>query len=1314
MGVRREKVILELEDKFTSGMARAAAQTALLRRNVEQLNREIERNGRASGTQAESLSRLNRELRSHQNALQGASSGLNGFNRQAQQANQNARSLSNQFDRASGRVRLLVDAIVALGPALVPIGAVGIPAVTGLANQLGIAALAAGSVVIAFQGMGDAIKALNEYDLDPSLDNLAKIREEFAKIGPDAQAMALQISQLRDEWDRLRNNAAAGFFRPIVGELDNADVLLERLQNLLWGFSRAAGLEVATGLDSLGSDRWKDFFDFLAREAQPTMRDLSQIIGNTAHAMGNMWMAFQPMNRDFGDWMVDVTDRLDEWSESLDENASFQEFVDYIYNSGPRVADALGAIGGALVDIVVAAAPLGGPTLQILEAVADVIGTIADSNIGTPLLAAAAAMTVMNRSGMLLTATLGRVTGAQGFATIPAAARQANAGIRGVASNVGILATGWATAGARSQREAARMAQASASLRQTGRNIAAPAAALTGLGLAATGAASGMGITNTVSLGLMGTMAGPWGAAIGAGVGLLMDLSAASDAAAESQRRVEQAAQGLAGTLDPSTGAVTEQTRELLRQIIAAEDMDKTLRNLGYTSEQMIAIVTGQSDGFTEMYGSLLDMGGAGKEAAEMLSLLSEKMADARRDQTSMAEAAGMTTTEYDRAAGAIDRMATAYKNWSDTLTAFDAETAVGAALRSIREAAQETGVSFDEMTESGQKFRGALSEWSSATQALIDTTPVTQQGFVLEQQIERLAETMGISIDTAWQWANEVGVSAETVNASVNGASAQLELLGGKFASLPPVVLTEIATNGIPQTEAQVDALVTKYDLTEGTRTALMAVVTESAELEITNYREMLNALPPEVRTKLIIEDLQGRASADPVDSWFADYAPQRAIEVPVEVEVDTSQIDAADQRATALETALDEMTNPRQVGVGLVGSEGMQADLGNITGRLQGISNPNWTATLSAQDRLSGVVASARAALASINRNVTVRITGVMSGFSNLAGRTFSAEGNLFGPGHPAVTAYATGGMDVPNGHQPEITRPGGPIRIWSEPETQGEAYIPLANDSRRSRAIEIWEQTGRELDVYHFARGGTTAAQKAAERRQAVLGAINSFAPEYRADNMDPRMKALRDDINELRLTMKSAGVGFSVEATRAAGAMQKTAARLFTLQDSVDGLREAQKNLMSQTIGHFRNDLWDNGVAGARLQLEADINDARTAREAQAKLGKLGVNAGLLEGLYASGDIGSMTQLAGMSKAEIAELNKLYATRQSVSSAVGANAAQQVYGAQIAKLDKQIAQQTYALSKYEKAIENAAYRGYVAGAKAVAAGTNARRK
>jgi TP901 family phage tail tape measure protein len=58
----------------------------------------------------------------------------------------------------------------------------------------------------------------------------------------------------------------------------------------------------------------------------------------------------------------------------------------------------------------------------------------------------------------------------------------------------------------------------------------------------------------------------------------------------------------------------------------------------------------------------------------------------------------------------------------------------------------------------------------------------------------------------------------------------------------------------------------------------------------------------------------------------------------------------------------------------------------------------------------------------------------------------------------------------INADGGHYAQIGN--GVTRVWNEPETGGEAYIPLA-PSKRGRSIDIWAQTGRSLGV--FADGG-----------------------------------------------------------------------------------------------------------------------------------------------------------------------------------------------------------------------------------------------
>jgi hypothetical protein len=76
------------------------------------------------------------------------------------------------------------------------------------------------------------------------------------------------------------------------------------------------------------------------------------------------------------------------------------------------------------------------------------------------------------------------------------------------------------------------------------------------------------------------------------------------------------------------------------------------------------------------------------------------------------------------------------------------------------------------------------------------------------------------------------------------------------------------------------------------------------------------------------------------------------------------------------------------------------------------------------------------------------------------------FHAEGAV-------VDFYARGGTR--ESHVAQVA-PAGSMRVWAEPETGGEAYIPLAA-SKRERSSSIWRQVGRRLgiDFAEMADGG-----------------------------------------------------------------------------------------------------------------------------------------------------------------------------------------------------------------------------------------------
>lgn len=101
---------------------------------------------------------------------------------------------------------------------------------------------------------------------------------------------------------------------------------------------------------------------------------------------------------------------------------------------------------------------------------------------------------------------------------------------------------------------------------------------------------------------------------------------------------------------------------------------------------------------------------------------------------------------------------------------------------------------------------------------------------------------------------------------------------------------------------------------------------------------------------------------------------------------------------------------------------------------------------------------------------------ISNISSKASNLWGRVTS--GYSAGQSAAGMPAHANGGIfDTPH------------IALFAE--EGAEAVIPL-NPSRRSRALEIWEQTGNALGVRQYADGGLTGSLAASPLPGLLLGA------------------------------------------------------------------------------------------------------------------------------------------------------------------------------------------------------------------------------
>jgi hypothetical protein len=417
--------------------------------------------------------------------------------------------------------------------ALAPIGAVAVPAVAGLASELGFAAVGAGTAVLAFHGLGDALTKFNKAALEPTATNIANAQVAMEKIPPSAQAFVLQLHQLNPELDRLRRSAASGLFEGLSTGLRSASADLPLVRRLVGDVSTELGVLGREGGRSLSSNQWKPFLRFVDAEAPQALDHMGHAVGAATHGLAELWMAFAPVSRDMDQGILHLAQDFDRWATSLGRTKDFQSFLAYVDLNGPKVIQLLGQTGQLFVDIVQAAAPLGGPTLDALNLIVKALDLIASSPIATPLLALAQVNSVLKLTsrgmqglGVDAAIGLGGVTKGSRTATaeltgLRAQAASAGAALRTIGGNVRRYTTSGTTllAGVKSEDLA---------------NLGKAAALAGGLAIASSGASDAMGLQNTAMLATAGLVAGPWGAAVGGAVGIGLDWKASLDRDAQS------------------------------------------------------------------------------------------------------------------------------------------------------------------------------------------------------------------------------------------------------------------------------------------------------------------------------------------------------------------------------------------------------------------------------------------------------------------------------------------------------------------------------------------------------------------------------------------------------------------------------------------------------------------------------------------------------------------------------------------------------------------------------------------------------------
>lgn len=700
MATRRERVVLDLEDNFTTGMARATAATAMFRKSLGDLD----------------------------GATVDADQGMDRLGKRTDGLGSSLRRGGPEIDKFSGRLALMRDTMITLGPALAPIGAGIVPAFSALAFNLGVAASAGGTAALALSGLGDALGALNDYQLAPTAENLNKVRLELEKLGPSGAHFVRFLDDLEPALRSLQQAARDGLLPGLEVGITALMDDLPQIRTFVFELATVMGELAASSGQALTGERFEAFFEYLRTVAAPTLEQLGRTIGFFAEGFANLVVGLAPATRDFNDGLEDMALRFAEWSRGLDDNQSFQEFLAYVRESGPAVAEFVGELAQAGAAIAQAMAPVGSVVLSALTRLLEILGALAASPFGSVFASALVGLTAYNRAALVATGVTNRLNG--GLRSITASGGKA----------LGVMGA---------------------------------------LALASNDTFQSMDLANTATLGLAGAWAGPWGAAAGAAIGLSQDVASANDDVTESLERVKAALD----SADPESAnldALKQQLDDARQKVI---DLANTLNDPSYTDpgDLMTSFknagegVFGRDD-YEEAYAAfqaVQEQYDKLKGAQERLNGTWSESTVRLRAQTAALQAG----TEAMRA------------RRDEALAAFDAETRWGQAVKDARVEAKRGGDGIDAMTKAGRANREALSELASAWNDQSEAVQNTRGRFAhARQTFIDTAEAMGVPKKAARELAAELleipekrqtKVTADT-NAATTAIRSFADLLHG------------------------------------------------------------------------------------------------------------------------------------------------------------------------------------------------------------------------------------------------------------------------------------------------------------------------------------------------------------------------------------------------------------------------------------------------------------------------------------------------------------------------------------------------------
>lgn len=662
-----------------------------------------------------------------------------------------------------------------------------------------------------------------------------------------------------------------------------------------------------------------------------------------------------------------------------------------------------------------------------------------------------------------------------------------------------------------------------------------------------TGTLRGIGVASGVAArslgsGLIGALGGPWGVVITAatvGLGFLAKKQQqAAQAAAEHQQQINS----LASALRDSNGAVNDSVRAIATENLMQTKVKTTLdgqqrlvdvaRKAKIPMSELVDAYTNQGSSLSRLQKELdataksqrvlvMDENGNTKSAFTVQGRAADDLRTALGGLSGDFKKAAEDAKSYNEGVNgaadgvsAYDRLKTAVGELADRTGDADSRTR---ALRDALDLLSGGSVSLqaaqarvnEAITNANEAIGNGIDTADGYGKALLNAngtlSTVTKNGQNLFNTINTVADGTANAAIAAYDFAQSQG---KDLPASLAAARAEIEknrksvidlapAYGltaeqmGKVADslglIPGQVSILLQTQGVDEALAQLLAVQAQFEQMPTAKTIKVDALGEEAKKELEDIGYKIELIPGTREYKITAPTAGARADLDLLIQKLSSTPSGKNINVNVAAQKALSELESVKQKIASTKGKTITINAPTQLA---------RQQLEKLGFKIQSTKGKTVTISVPTGGQQANVAALARAISSLRDKSITVTTYYKVVGSPGRKQANSSAGGHQFEADGGVLDYYANGGIQrggvrrFAGGSENHVAQiaPAGSWRVWGEPETMGEGYVPFA-PSKRPRSRKITEEIVRRLggdprgimwnadgNILHFAGGGT----------------------------------------------------------------------------------------------------------------------------------------------------------------------------------------------------------------------------------------------